>query len=133
MDIVAIVIIFLACSLALVVLFNLTNINISERIRELATIKVLGFYNEELSMYIYRENGIVSLMGIAAGIIAGIFLHGYVLMAAEIDMLMFPRIILPLSYLYSIGLTVVFAVFVNLVMNIKLSRINMVESLKNVE
>jgi len=133
LEIVAIVLIVLACSLAFVVLFNLTNINITERIRELATIKVLGFYNEELSMYIYRENIIVTLMGIALGLVAGIFLHSYVLMAAEIDLLMFPQIILPWSYLYSVGLSAVFAVFVNLVMNIKLSRINMVESLKNVE
>jgi len=133
MDVVALVLIFLACALALVVLFNLTNINITERIRELATIKVLGFYNEELSMYIYRENGIVTLMGIALGLVCGIFLHGYVLMAAEVDLLMFPQIILPWSFLYSVGLTVVFAVFVNLVMNFKLSRIDMVESLKNVE
>ena len=133
LEIVAIVLIFLACSLAFVVLFNLTNINITERIRELATIKVLGFYNEELSMYIYRENIIVTLMGIALGLVAGIFLHGYVLSAAEIDLLMFPRIILPLSYVYAIGLSAVFAVFVNLVMNVRLSRIDMVESLKNVE
>jgi len=133
LEIVAIVLIVLACSLAFVVLFNLTNINITERIRELATIKVLGFYNEELSMYIYRENIIVTLMGIALGLVAGIFLHGYVLRAAEIDLLMFPRIILPWSYLYSVGLSAVFAVFVNLVMNIKLSGIDMVESLKNVE
>jgi len=133
MDIVALVLIFLACALAFIVLFNLTNINITERIRELATIKVLGFYNEELSMYIYRENGIVTVMGIALGLFCGIFLHGYVLMAAEIDMLMFPRIVQPWSYFYSIGLSVVFAVFVNLVMNIKLARIDMVESLKNVD
>ena len=84
-------------------------------------------------MYIYRENIIVTLMGIALGLVAGIFLHSYVLMAAEIDLLMFPQIILPWSYLYSVGLSAVFAVFVNLVMNIKLSRIDMVESLKNVE
>jgi len=133
MEVVAIVLIFLACALAFVVLFNLTNINIMERIRELATIKVLGFYNEELSMYIYRENALVTLMGIAVGLVAGIFLHGYVLQAAEIDLLMFPRIILPLSYVYSVALSVVFAVFVNLVMNFKLARIDMVESLKNVE
>jgi putative ABC transport system permease protein len=133
MDIVALVLIFLACALAFVVLFNLTNINITERLRELATIKVLGFYNEELSMYIYRENGIVTLMGIALGLVCGIFLHGYVLMAAEIDMLLFPRIVLPWSYLYSVGLSILFAIFVNLVMNFKLARIDMVESLKNVE
>jgi len=133
LGIVAIVLIILACSLAFVVLFNLTNINITERIRELATIKVLGFYDEELAMYIYRENVIVTLLGIALGLVAGIFLHAYVLKAAEIDLLMFPRIILFHSYIYSVGLSIVFAVFVNLVMYIKLSRINMVESLKNVE
>jgi putative ABC transport system permease protein len=133
LEIVAIVLILLACSLAFVVLFNLTNINITERIRELATIKVLGFYNEELAMYIYRENIIVTLLGIALGLIAGIFLHAYVLMAAEIDLLMFPKIILFRSYVYAVGLSIVFAVFVNLVMNIKLSRIDMVESLKSIE
>jgi putative ABC transport system permease protein len=133
LEIVAIVLIILACSLAFVVLFNLTNINITERVRELATIKVLGFYNEELSMYIYRENIIVTLIGIALGLVAGIFLHAYVLMAAEIDLLMFPKIILLRSYFFAVGLSIVFAVFVNLVMNIRLSRIDMVESLKNVE
>ena len=133
LEIVAIVLIFLACALAFVVLFNLTNINITERIRELATIKVLGFYDEELSMYIYRENAIVTLMGIALGLFGGVFLHGYVLAAAEIDLLMFPRIIKPLSYVYSAALSIVFAVFVNLVMNFRLARIDMVESLKNVE
>ena len=133
MEIVALVLIFLACALAFVVLFNLTNINITERIRELATIKVLGFYNEELSMYIYRENAIVTVIGIMLGLVAGIFLHGYIMIAAEIDLLMFPHVINAGSYLYSIGLSVVFAVFVNLVMNFKLARIDMVESLKNVE
>ena len=133
LEIVAIVLIFLASALAFVVLFNLTNINILERIRELATIKVLGFYNEELSMYIYRENAIVTVMGIALGLAAGVFLHGYVLQAAEIDLLMFPRIIRVWSYVYSILLSVAFAVFVNLVMNFKLAGIDMVESLKNVE
>jgi len=133
MEVVAIVLIFLACALAFVVLFNLTNINIIERIRELATIKVLGFYNKELSMYIYRENLLVTLMGIVLGLVAGIFLHGYVMQAAEIDLLMFPRTILPMSYVYSVALSAAFAVFVNLVMNFKLARINMVESLKSVE
>jgi len=131
--VVVIVLIALACALAFVVLFNLTNINITERIRELATIKVLGFYNGELAMYIYRENGLVTLIGIAIGLFCGIFLHGYILMAAEIEQLMFPRIILPMSYVFSAALSIVFAIFVNLVMNFKLARIDMVESLKNVE
>ena len=133
LKIVTVVLIILACALAFVVLFNLTNINITERIRELATIKVLGFYDAELAMYIYRENAIVTAMGIAAGLIGGIWLHGFVLTAAEIDLLMFPHIVNPLSYLYSVALSIVFAVFVNLVMSRKLMKIDMVESLKNVE
>ncbi|MCL2775737.1 MAG: FtsX-like permease family protein, partial [Oscillospiraceae bacterium] len=133
LQVVTIVLIVLACALAFVVLFNLTNINISERVRELATIKVLGFYDSELAMYIYRENILVTAMGIILGIIGGIFLHMFVLNAVEIDLLMFPEIINPQSYIYSVLLTAVFAVFVNLVMNFKLASINMVESLKNVE
>lgn len=133
LGIVTIVLIILACALALVVLFNLTNINITERIRELATIKVLGFYNEEVSMYVYRENGIVTLMGIALGILLGIALHSFVLISVEIDLLKFPLIIKPLSYVYAVILSAVFAIFVNLVMNRKIMRIDMVESLKGVE
>jgi putative ABC transport system permease protein len=131
--IVTIVLIALACMLALVVLFNLTNINISERIRELATIKVLGFYNTELAMYVYRENGAVTFMGIALGLVGGIFLHRFVLASVEIDLLKFPLIINFPSYIYAVALSLAFAVFVNLVMNYKLARIDMVESLKNVE
>ena len=133
LKIVTVVLIILACALAFVVLFNLTNINITERIRELATIKVLGFYDEELAMYIYRENGIVTAMGIILGLIGGIWLNGFVLNAAEIDLLMFPHIIQPQSYIFSVVLTAVFAIFVNLVMSHKLVGIDMVESLKNVE
>jgi len=133
LKIVTVVLIVLACMLAFVVLFNLTNINITERIRELATIKVLGFYDAELAVYIYRENGVVTTMGIVLGLIGGIYLHGFVLTAAEIDLLMFPHIIEPRSYIFSVVLSVVFAVFVNLVMSRKLVMIDMVESLKNVE
>jgi putative ABC transport system permease protein len=133
LQIISIVLIILASALAFIVLFNLTNINIMERIRELATIKVLGFYDEELSLYVYRENAYVTLIGIALGLFAGISLHAFVLKSAEIDLLMFPRIIKSLSYVYSIALSIAFAVFVNLVMQFKLSRIDMVESLKNVE
>jgi len=133
LQIVAIVLIILACMLAFVVLFNLTNINITERIRELATIKVLGFYDFELAIYIYRENGIVTIMGIILGIFGGIFLHRYVLIAAEVDLLMFPHIIKPQSYVFSIALSVIFALFVDWVMNFKLKSIDMVESLKNIE
>ena len=133
LQIVAVVLIVLACMLAFVVLFNLTNINITERIRELATIKVLGFYDSELAMYIYRENGIVTIMGIILGIFGGIFLNRYVLIAAEVDLLMFPHIIKFQSYILSVALSIVFALFVNWAMNFKLKAIDMVESLKNVE
>jgi len=95
--------------------------------------KVLGLYNSELAMYIYRENGVVTILGVLLGIVGGIFLHGFVLTTVEIDVLKFPKLILPQSYVYAVVLSVIFAVFVNLVMNYKLSRIDMVESLKNVE
>ncbi|MCL2254378.1 MAG: FtsX-like permease family protein [Lachnospiraceae bacterium] len=133
MDIVSIVLIVIACSLALVVLFNLTNINISERIRELATIKVLGFNDHELAMYIYRENGVVTLLGILLGFLGGILLHGYVITTVEIDILKFPTIIHPQSYILAAVLSLAFALTVNIIMNYRLIRIDMVESLKNVE
>jgi len=133
MGIVTYVLIVLACALAFVVLFNLSNINISERTRELATIKVLGFYDSELSMYVFRENGIVVVLGILLGLIGGFFLHGFVLATVEIDVLKFPQIIHPLSYIIAVVLSLAFAVFVSLVMNFKLTKIDMVESLKSVE
>jgi len=131
--IVTLVLIILACALAFVVLFNLTNININERTRELATVKVLGFYDGELAMYVYRENGVVTAMGIILGILGGIKLLGFVLTAAELDLLMFPHIISSTSYVLSIVLSIAFAAFVNIAMNYKLFRIDMVESLKNAE
>ena len=133
MGVVTVVLIVLAAALALVVLFNLTNINISERIRELATIKVLGFNDMELAMYIYRENGAVTLLGMILGVIGGIFLYRYVITTVEIDILKFPKTIHPLNYVITVALSLFFAVFVNLVMNRRLSRIDMVESLKSAE
>jgi putative ABC transport system permease protein len=133
LQIVVIVLIVLSAVLAFVVLFNLANINISERIRELATIKVLGFYDGELSMYIFRESGIITIMGIVLGLMLGVPMHRFVLIAVETDFLMFPRIITPLSYVYSAAFAVLFAVIVNLVMKIKISKIDMVMSLKGVE
>jgi len=133
LGIVTIVLIVLACALAFVVLFNLTNINISERIRELATIKVLGFYNNELALYIYRENAVVTLLGIVLGLLGGVALHGFVITTVEVDILKFPKLIHPQSYVFAILLSIAFAVFVNLVMSFKLARINMVESLKSGE
>lgn len=122
-----------AALLAFVVLYNLSNINVNERRRELATLKVLGFYDHEVSAYVYRENIMLTVIGVAIGIVFGIFLHRYVILTAEVDMTLFGRNIKPLSYLYSMLLTFLFAALVNLVMHYKLKKIDMVESLKSVE
>ncbi|MEG2456177.1 MAG: FtsX-like permease family protein, partial [Oscillospiraceae bacterium] len=98
-DYAVLIIIIAAAALALVVLYNLTNINITERIRELATLKVLGFYDGELSAYVYRENIFLTIFGILAGLLMGFFLHRYVITTVEIDMLMFVHSAKPLSYL----------------------------------
>ncbi|MCQ2491890.1 MAG: FtsX-like permease family protein [Lachnospiraceae bacterium] len=133
LDLVIYILIFAAGLLSFVVLYNLNNINIEERRRELATIKVLGFYQNELAMYIYRENVILTLFGEVAGIFLGIALHRYVILTCEIDTLMFGRMIHPKSYIISAVLTFLFSVIVNVVMYFKLHGIDMVESLKSVE
>jgi putative ABC transport system permease protein len=133
LDIVVWVLIISAGALAFVVLYNLNNININERRRELATIKVLGFFNKELAAYVYRENVILTTIGILFGIGFGIVLHRFVITTVEIDMVMFGRNIDPSSYVCSILLTFLFSAFVNFVMYFKLKRIDMVESLKSVE
>lgn len=133
LNIVVWVLIISAGALAFVVLYNLNNININERRRELATIKVLGFYNNELAAYVYRENIILTLIGSLVGIIFGIVLHRYVITTVEIDLVMFGRNIDFSSFLYSIFLTFLFSAFVNFVMFFKLKKIDMVESLKSVE
>lgn len=130
LDIVTIVLIISAALLAMVVLYNLTNINVSERIRELSTIKVLGFYDKEVTLYIYRENIVLTGMGIVAGLGVGVLLHRFVLQTAEIDMLMFSRIIHPMSYLYAGLLTLFFSTLVMLIMHVKLKKVDMVEALK---
>lgn len=122
-----------AGALAFVVLFNLTNINITERLRELATLKVLGFYNKELSAYVYRENIFLTAFGVLMGLVMGKFLHQWLVLTVEIDMVMFGRSIRPSSYLYSIGLTILFSLLVNLVAGRRLKQIDMVESLKTVD
>ncbi|MDO5410495.1 MAG: FtsX-like permease family protein [Lachnospiraceae bacterium] len=119
--------------LVFVVLYNLNNINISERRRELASLKVLGFYDMEVALYVYRENVFLTIFGIIAGIFMGTWLHRYMILTLEVDMIMFGRNISPASYLYSILFTAAFAVLVNLSMYYKLRNINMVESLKSVE
>ena len=127
------VLIISAGMLAFVVLYNLNNINITERQRELATLKVLGFYDGEVSQYVFRENILLSFIGILAGAVFGILLHRYVITTVEVDAVMFGRNIKPISFVYSGIITFGFSMFVNMVMHFKLKKINMVESLKSVE
>lgn len=130
---VIVVLIVSAGMLAFVVLYNLNNINITERQRELATLKVLGFYDKEVSQYVFRENVLLTIMGVIAGAAFGILLHSYVITTVEVDAVMFGRNIKPLSFLYSTLFTCGFSAFVNMVMHFKLKKIDMVESLKSVE
>ncbi len=127
---IVLVLIISAGALAFVVLYNLININIAEREKELATIKVLGFYDAEVDGYIYRETTILTLIGTAVGLVLGMFLHQFVIRTAEIDLVMFGRVVYPLSYVWSALLTLLFSVLVNLVMHRKLKKISMVESMK---
>ena len=127
---IVVVLIIAAGALAFVVLYNLTNINITERSKELATIKVLGFYDNEVGAYIYRETSILALIGTACGLLFGIALHTFVIRTAEVDMVMFGRSIYPMSFVWSALLTILFSVLVNLVMYRKLKNISMVESMK---
>ena len=132
-DYAVILIIFCAAALAFVVLMNLTNINITERLRELATLKVLGFYNREVSAYIYRENAILTVFGVLAGMVLGKFLHQWLILTVEVDMVMFDRVLDLSSYLWAAVLTVVFSLAVNLTARRKLRDLDMVEALKSVE
>ncbi len=133
MDIVMIVLIVSAGMLAFVVLYNLNNININERRRELATLKVLGFYNGEVGAYVYRENVLLTLIGALLGVLIGKLLHAYVISTVEVDACMFGRNINPDSFVYSVLFTITFSVIVNFVMYFKLKKIDMVESLKSIE
>ena len=133
LDAVMWVLIISAGLLAFVVLYNLNNINISERRRELATIRVLGFYDIELAAYVYRENVILTFLGAAAGLGFGIVLHRFIIQTVEIDACMFGRVVKLPSMLYAVGLTFFFSFLVNAVMYFRLRSIDMVESLKSVE
>ncbi len=133
LDLVIVVLIVSAGALAFVVLYNLTTVNITERIREIATLKVLGFYDREVSSYVFRENIILSVMGSAVGLLLGIALCQFVVQTAEIDEVMFGRDIHAMSYVWSFLITVVFSLLVNLIMTKVLKKISMVESLKSVE
>lgn len=133
LDYVVLLIIGCAGSLAFIVLYNLTNINITERLREIATIKVLGFYRRETASYVFRENLVLTGIGAGVGLIMGRYLHRFVMYNIDIDMIAFDVHIAPLSVLYSIVLTFVFAGIVDWAMNKKLDGINMAESMKSVE
>ncbi|MBQ8599657.1 MAG: FtsX-like permease family protein [Oscillospiraceae bacterium] len=133
LDIIVWVLIASAGLLAIIVLYNLANININERVRELATIKVLGFYDKEVSAYIYRENNISTALGIITGLVLGTVLEQFALMVVEAENTMFAPDLPYTVFLYSAVLTVVFAEIINVIIHFKLKKINMVESMKSVE
>ena len=133
LNIITVVLIVSAALLAFVVLYNLINVNISERIREIATIKVLGFYDNEVEMYVYRENIVLSIIGSLVGLVLGVFLHRYIMNVIEMDDVIFPHKIFWYSYFISVAITIIFGLMVNLAMKKRLKRIPMVESLKSVE
>lgn len=132
-DFVVVIIILAAAALAMVVLFNLSNINITERQRELATIKLLGFYDGEVSAYVYRENIVLTLFGILLGCFMGHWLHIYLVRSTEIDLMMFGRQTAPSAYVYAAILTALFSLLVNVLAHFKMKKIDMVESLKSSE
>ena len=133
LDNVVLVLIAAAGLLAFVVLYNLNSINITERRRELATLKVLGFFDGEVAWYVYRENVILTLLGCVFGIIMGTILHRFTIVTVEVDLMMFGRSIGIMSYIWSTLITILFAVIVNFVMFFSLKKIDMIESLKSVE
>ena len=133
LDIVVWIIILAAAMLAFLVLFNLTNINVTERIRELATLKVLGFYDMETASYVYRENLLLTAIGAFLGLFAGNWLHMWLIDTISMDYMIFGRGLHMKSYVYAVILTVVFSLSVNFFSFFSIRKINMVESLKSVE
>ncbi len=133
LNLIVLLIISASCMLAFIVLYNLTTINIAERIREISTLKVLGFYDKEVSSYVYRETLFLTIIGIILGLVAGIFLHMYVINVAETDNILFLHDILWPSYIYSFLIIVFFTIIVQIITNRRLKKIDMVESLKSVE
>jgi putative ABC transport system permease protein len=128
-----IIIISAAAALAFVVLYNLSSINITERLRELATMRVLGFRDREMRDYVFRENLVLTLIGMALGVVMGKFFHQYLITTVEVELVMFGRSAHPASYGFAILLTILFALLVNLIAGRRLAKIDMVESLKTVE
>ena len=132
-DSIVAILILAATALAFVVLYNLSNINISERKREIATLKVLGFYPKEVDRYINSETIILTTIGIIIGLICGSYLSHFIISTCEPDYIMFERQVYKISYLYSALITIIFTIIVNIVTHYNLKKINMIESLKNVE
>lgn len=132
-NMIVVVLVVAAAALAFIVLYNLTNINITERVREIATLKVLGFVPREVDLYIYRETMLLSVIGCVAGLVLGVFLEGFVIVTAEVDQVMFGREIHAASFLIAFVLTMAFTVLVMLFMRGKLARVDMIESLKSNE
>lgn len=133
MDLIVAVIILCAAGLAFIVLYNLTNINITERVREIATIEVLGFYENETAAYVFRENTILTFLGALVGLVLGVFLHRFVMSQIVVDMVSFDVHVKQISFLYSLVLTMVFTWFVDRLMRKKIDAISMTESLKSVD
>ena len=133
MNLIVILITACAAGLAFIVLFNLTNINLTERVREIATIKVLGFYPQETALYVFRENFVLTILGAFVGLGMGIWLHSFVISEINVDMVSFGVRILPQSFAYSVLLTILFSLFISLMMNGKIDAISMTESLKSVD
>ncbi|HCL03533.1 MAG TPA: cell division protein FtsX [Lachnoclostridium phytofermentans] len=133
LNIIVYVLIICAGMLAFIVLYNLSNININERKRELASLKVLGFYDVEVNSYVMKENNLLTFIGMIFGVFFGIVLHRYIIITCEVDMVMFGRLIKPISLIFSAGITMVFTLVISLFMYFKLRKIDMIESLKSVE
>ena len=131
--ILVVVVVVCAAALAFIVLYNLTNININERIREIATIKVLGFNTRETGAYVYKENLALTAIGSVAGLFLGKLLLIFVMSQIKIDMVWFKSIVMPVSYLWAIALTILSALLVDFIFYFKLEKINMAEALKSVE
>ena len=129
-DSIVLVLILSAGILCMVVMYNLTNVNICERRGELATMRVLGFYEREVERYIFRETNILSFIGALAGLPLGIWLHSFIVKTVEVNAVMFGRTIKPMSYVYALAISVAFTLLVNEVMRRSIRRIDMVESLK---
>lgn len=129
-DAVVVLIIVCAAGLAFVVLYNLSNINVAERVKEIATIKVLGFYDREVDSYVNRESYALTGIGIFFGIFGGIALHKFVITTVEVDAVMFGRSLRPVSFLYAVLLTLLFSIIVSLVIGRSLKKVSMVESMK---